>query len=161
MAAAVTLTLDQLAARLNAIPATTFDLTPALKTCSLMIAADAQLNIAEGHSPDGVTFAPLKRPRRNSKGGDKPLRDKGLLLASVTPGRMATTIGPLTLSAGSGLIYAATHNFGRGPIPQRQFLGFSKQLLEDCAAEIGGHAAAILCGHADNTRFGWRYTGPV
>jgi phage gpG-like protein len=174
-----TITLDQLAKRLNDAGNSMgagLNLAPAMKQCALMVSADAQLNIAEGHAPDGTPYPPLKRPRKD--GSNVPLRDKGLLLASITPASIATEIGPMSFSAGTNLEYAAIHNFGGtisipekrrtkpwvfpGPggkmiftrhirahtvtIPQRQFLGWSDQLLQDCADACAEYAAKLLSG---------------
>lgn len=49
----------------------------------------------------------------------QPLMDKGPLKNSVT-GQYRVTAESVTIS--SNVVYAATHNYGRGPIPKRQFL---------------------------------------
>ncbi len=90
------------------------------------IAADAVDLVAEGFrsskTPDGTPWRPLaKARRRNKKKGDrgKPLMDTGRLRASVTTSPAITGDG---FVISSNLVYAATHQIGRGGIPARPFL---------------------------------------
>jgi phage gpG-like protein len=55
---------------------------PAFKRIELLLVRVTKENFDGGHAPDGTPWAPLKfaRPR----GGDKPLRDTGGLMASLT-----------------------------------------------------------------------------
>lgn len=55
--------------------------------------------------------------RRRKRGGNKPLVDTGRLANSIT-----YESSPHGVDVGTNVVYAATHNFGRGPIPQREFL---------------------------------------
>lgn len=85
-----------------------------LKAAAVMLAASAKECFEQGQSPAGVPWAPLKRPRANSKGGDKPLRDKGLLMASLTA-RGMNHIEDITddrLEFGTNLDYAGIHQDG-------------------------------------------------
>ena len=79
-----------------------------------MAASDVRKNISEGHSPNGTPWVPLAHGRPGQPAGAKPLRDKGLLLASVN-GR------PLSdgLAVGTNLIYAPVHQFGAVIRPKR------------------------------------------
>jgi phage gpG-like protein len=110
------MTLDQFAAfagqsadQLNRI-----DFTVPMKQTAVLLTADTKENFAGGHDPDGVPWLPLKRPRANSRGADKPLRDKGLLMASVTAGGLGHVeqISANQLIWGTNLDYAAVHQFG-------------------------------------------------
>ena len=90
------------------------------------MAAEATDLVAEGFragtAPDGTPWRPLARARaRNRKRGDrgKPLMDTGRLRASVTT-RPSLTADGFVISADP--IYAATHQYGRGPIPARPYL---------------------------------------
>lgn len=56
-------------------------------------------------APDGARWRPLRHPRPN--GGDVPLRDTGILMASFTGGHDATSVWVGTTHPG-----AAIHNFG-------------------------------------------------
>lgn len=98
----------------------------AMRNAVAAITADAVDLVAEGfkqsRAPDGAPWRPLARARRrNKKKGDrgKPLMDTGRLRASVTT---ATSITADGFTIGSNLVYAATHQYGRGPIPARPFL---------------------------------------
>lgn len=99
------------------------DWTVALKRLAVMVRAATLENFASGHAPDGTPWEPLKRPRANSKGGDKPLRDRGLLMASVTGqgGGHVEQITQSTLTFGANLEYAGVHNYGHTfDVPAKQ-----------------------------------------
>jgi phage gpG-like protein len=85
-----------------------------LKAIALLLSADAKSNFEKGQSPGGEPWLPLKRPRANSKGGDRPLRDRGILMASLSAGAFGhvETITDTSLEWGSGLDYAALMNSG-------------------------------------------------
>lgn len=70
------------------------------------------LHFREGVGPDGVPWKPLAHPR--PQGGTKPLRDKGILAASVSA---TVTQGELELSSNSP--GAATHQYGATIRPKR------------------------------------------
>lgn len=95
------------------------DFTKPFKVCEVMLESETKKNFEGGHSPDGTAWLPLKKPRTRTKGmgagSDLPLRDKGLLMGSVTAGAGSGAIreiGPHELLFGSGLEYAAIQNFG-------------------------------------------------
>jgi phage gpG-like protein len=90
------------------------DMTPALKTVSVMLSAEYKSNFDESHGPDGIPWLPLKHPRANSKGGDKVLRDKGLLMASGTAGATGHVqiVEAWQLIWGTNLVCAAVHQYG-------------------------------------------------
>lgn len=88
---------------------------PALKVIRLDVIAETRMNFDRGQTPDGAAWAALKYPRWNSKGGDRPLRNFDILMASVTaPG--ATGNVDLTTDRftewGSNLDYAGIHQLG-------------------------------------------------
>jgi phage gpG-like protein len=90
------------------------------------MAAEATDLVAEGFrtstAPDGTAWRPLAKARaRNRRRGDrgKPLLDTGRLRASVTTAPRISGDG-FVITADP--IYAATHQYGRGPIPPRPFL---------------------------------------
>lgn len=77
-----------------------------LPVVAQMAVSDVKKNFAGGHAPNGAPWKALAHGRP-SGGSAKPLRDKGLLMASVT-GR-AITDG---VAVGSNLAYARLHNEG-------------------------------------------------
>lgn len=83
-----------------------------LKVCNRILISYTKQNFAAGRGPDGQSWPPLvmSRPR----GGDKPLRDRGLLMASVTSQRQGNIhrLTPKELVWGTNLDYAATHQHG-------------------------------------------------
>lgn len=91
------------------------DLRKPLGAAAVALAASTKENFDGGHDPDGVPWKPLAHPRVNSKGSDKPLRDKGLLMASVSArgakGHIER-IGRQELQFGTNLIYARLHQEG-------------------------------------------------
>ena len=75
-------------------------------------------------APDGTKWKPLsparikQRMKRHKSGNMKILQDTGELRRSVQ-----YEVGQTYVRIGSNLIYARTHQFGRGKIPARPFLG--------------------------------------
>ena len=90
------------------------DFKPALQDCKLLLVRRTREHFVKGQSPDGVPWAPVKMRVRGSAGAAKPLRDRGLLMASVTS-RAAGNVERITnstLEYGTNLEYAAIHQFG-------------------------------------------------
>jgi len=144
------ITLSELAVRLDGISQGSqgSDYTEPLRSCSTAIKASAKENFAGGHGPDGEAWAPLARPRKRTKGmgkakgaeKDKPLRDTGLLMASLTaagPGHVER-LTRAELLQGTNLGYARYHQYGTRHIPARPFLGFN-EALQDRIVEIFGN----------------------
>lgn len=72
-------------------------------------------NFFELHDPDGETWAPLKHPRPNSRGADRPLNDIGYLYASVTSPGAEGNIDEKSerkIEWGTNLDYSAVHQYG-------------------------------------------------
>lgn len=95
------------------------DYTPALKQCSLALVSATKANFDGQHSPDGSPWRPLRGSR--PRGGDRILRDRGLLMGSIT-GRGQGHIEELTSASlifGTNLSYAATHQYGATIRPVR------------------------------------------
>lgn len=92
--------------------------------------------------PDGGPWAALA-PRtvaRKRKNPSKVLTESGLLRSKL----QYQLVGKSAVEVGSNLIYAATHQYGRGGIPARPFLGLSAAdrqeigaIITDWAAELG------------------------
>lgn len=90
-----------------------------MKLLSISIREDAKKNFDAGASPDGVPWAPLKFTR--ARGGDKPLRDRGILMASMQgrgPGSVSIISGA-TLEQGTNLDYAGIHQSGGVIVPTK------------------------------------------
>lgn len=113
---AATLTLEEFAAFLHrkAEDLRRLDLTRPLKTIAVLAKADMKERFATATAPDGSAWLPLKRPRANSKGGDKPLRDNGILMASATAAgpKHVEEVTTSSLVVGTNLDYAPIQNFG-------------------------------------------------
>jgi phage gpG-like protein len=117
--AAVEMTFAELADRLGRLAA---DLASprwdrSLEACLIAAKADVKENFARGTAPDGTTWAPLERPRqgkRHRNSSPLPLRDTGLLMASVTavgPGHIED-VQQDGVTLGTSLDYAGIHQDG-------------------------------------------------
>lgn len=116
MAATVVVTLDQLPAEIGRGIASLskVNFAPVGRILEQMAISDTKRRFDAGVSPEGAPWVPLSHPRVTSKGADKPLRDFGLLMASV---QAKATQNDLTLS--SNLIYAGVHQFGATIRPKK------------------------------------------
>ncbi len=92
--------------------------------------------------PDGGAWAALQPRTRERKrhNRDKILTQRGYLRRGIT----YQVTAPGRVEVGSKLVYAATHQFGRGNIPARPFLGISRRdaeeinaIVRDWASEFG------------------------
>lgn len=83
------------------------------RVIAMLMAADFKRNIAEGHGPDGTPYPPLAHARP-SGGSGIPLRNNGLLLASLGPGgaKHVERIDATSVEAGTAMEYAQTHQEG-------------------------------------------------
>lgn len=89
-------------------------LHPMLQSIAVAAVADTKTRFATATSPQGVPWVPLAHPRIISHGADKPLRDTGLLMASI---QARVTRNELILS--SNLEYAGVHQWGATIKPKR------------------------------------------
>ena len=126
MPVSVEITLDDLQRRLGQAGrgAAGLSLVVPFKRVRLLLIAAAKTNFDQGQGPDGAFWAPLRWPR--PRGGNKPLRDRGLLMASLT-GMGQGHVEKLTdtsLEIGSNLEYASLHQYGGTvvPRPPRRYL---------------------------------------
>ena len=88
------------------------DWSQAWRAVAVYLAASTKQRLAQGISPDGVPWRPLAHSR--ARGGDTPLRDTGLLMASVAgqgQGHIETAT-PTSLVWGTNLDRAALHQWG-------------------------------------------------
>jgi phage gpG-like protein len=126
--AGAAMSLDVFAAWADAQAHAARDFTAPLKTCKVLLVAATLENFHGSHGPNGDLWAPLRHPR--ARGDATPLRDKGLLMGSVTgqgPGNV-TQLTATYLVFGANLDYAAVHQWGatiperRRPYPQKPFV---------------------------------------
>lgn len=95
-------------------------------------------------SPDGTKWLPLsparikQRMKKHKHGQMKILQDVGELRKSIV-----YEAGKNYVRIGSNLKYAATHQFGRGNIPARPYLGITpyekNHILSICKTYIKNH----------------------
>lgn len=144
-----TVTLDQLGRYFAGLDGELrkLDFTPAWKIVRVLVSSETKLNFARGQTPDGTPWAPLKRPskRRGGKSA-KPLRDKGLLMASVS-GAGAGHVEETSKTAfvfGTNLDYADFHQSGTRRIPRREFLGLTPKMIERIAGMVADVAVKQL-----------------
>lgn len=93
-----------------------------LKQCSTLIAAAGQECFDRAQDPDGAPWKPIMGWR--ARGGDKPLRDRGLLMASIV-GKAAghvERIDQTSLVQGTNVDYAAIHQDGKTILPKGRAL---------------------------------------
>lgn len=134
-ATGATINLGNLTRKLGGIAAHTdmqrLTFTRSLKESQVYLLSQYKRCFDESRSPDGKPWAPLKRPRnrkrdRKAKGGtgQKPLRDKGLLMAAASASAATGAIrelGRFHLEQGTNLDYAAAQNFGTTiRVPERR-----------------------------------------
>ncbi len=128
----------------------TADLSKPLKVARQLLISATRQNFALGQSPDGIPWAPLKRPRnrpRDTRKGrkagslDLPLRDTGLLMGSLTGGDIDSIEGN-ELRFGTSVFYGVFHQFGTRTIPRRQFLG----VTDDLKARINSVIKKFIAG---------------
>lgn len=87
-------------------PAGPVRLPPATgKIVGQLMVSDIKSRFATGTDPAGRKWRPLKHPR--PRGGNQPLRDTGLLMASFT-----ARVEPTAVVVGTNRAGAALHNFG-------------------------------------------------
>lgn len=119
MPAAMEMTLDDLARFLEgrASALARIDLSKPMKVILQLAKSSIKDNFAGSHAPDGTPWLPLARPRQGKRHRNStplPLRDTGLLMASVTasgPHHVERT-DDHSMQVGTNLEYAAIQNFG-------------------------------------------------
>ena len=83
-------------------------------------------------APDGKPWKPWsRRYAARAKPNAKLLERTGKMIDSI-----AFEVGGDAVTVGSNMVYAATHQFGRGNIPARPFLGVSDENVEDIGALV-------------------------
>lgn len=92
---------------------------------SILLFQDVQRHFQKEESPEGAwkDLSPITLARRRKAGaGAKKLRDTGRLFGSIKPIYTSNKA-----EVGTNLIYASTHQVGRGKIPARPFIWMSKE----------------------------------
>ena len=95
------------------------DFPKPLQSCAFAASASIKENFAGSHDPDGKPWAALQRPR--PMGGDKPLRNFGILMASATAQGAQGHVRQISARAlvfGSNLPQAALHQHGGTVTPK-------------------------------------------
>jgi phage gpG-like protein len=99
------LTLDELERQFGQIAVRATDLSPAMQAGGIMAVSDWRNRLVTGIDIHGRRFTPLRFPR--PQGGTQPLRNTGLLTASVT-----STYTPTSFRVGTVARQAALMNYG-------------------------------------------------
>jgi len=113
--ATVSMTIREIAVRLRRAADPAAALARVRGDIEAAVVKSVRDGMAAGRSPDGLPFAPLKRPRRSGRTGP-PLTDTGALAAGVT----ATV-------EGSSIIISATGPGVRRHQAERPFLGLNRR----------------------------------
>ncbi len=97
-------------------------------------------------TPEGEKWKPLapttiKRKKRHKRGQMKILHDTGELRKSIT-----YEAGNDYVKVGSKLKYARTHQFGRGNIPARRFLGVTEGEKEHISSMLNQYVKRHIFG---------------
>lgn len=138
----VTINLDDKAfdGILDKLVAATNDFTPALELMSIQ----ALRAIAQKFRDEGPGWAPLRpktlqrRARLNRQGPILQVTGKlrnAIVAPQGSPGGIYE-MNANSVTIGTNLVYAATHQFGRGPIPARPFLPTAAELIPGFRAKI-------------------------
>ncbi len=131
------------------------DFRPAFAEVRELIRNAVMENFQQERSPDGTPWAPLMEytivHRKESIEGDAILVDTGNLFrrAVVNP-RVTMTLTTMTYAV-TGAKYAAKHQAGGysesgHQVPQRKFLGWNKELIDQTKKIVAKHAAQALKG---------------
>lgn len=113
----------ELKAGLKKLEAKLGDLEPFFKDVGEALLNSTRERFRTLTAPDGEPWKPLspayaaRKPRHKAK---------PLTLSGVLRGTLVKRADPNSLRVGTPMIYGATHQFGRGKIPARPFLGLSE-----------------------------------
>jgi phage gpG-like protein len=131
-----------------------------LNDLSVYLAGRAKESFENSAAPDGTKWAALKRPRNRTRDkrasggtGQKPLRDRDILMASATgqgPNGVRN-FGPTWLEQGSKLNYAGPQNYGAKinkpeqvrPYPKKPFVFEGPEGRRIFARRIRAHTVTI------------------
>lgn len=114
-----------------------------------VLAEDARTRVDEGfaasRSPDGAAWRPLASARRRGPG--RPLLDTGRLRASIA--YQVTANGFLLKTT---LVYAATHQYGRGAVPARPFFPVGGDVPPAWASAWRSLTEEVIAAHYGGAR---------
>jgi phage virion morphogenesis protein len=120
------------------------DMAPVFSSIGERMLINTRARFGKQESPEGVAWAPLSPAyrARKKKNKDKILIAFGYLFG---PGLryQASASG---VEFGTDRIQGATHQFGRGPIPARPFLGLSDDDRRDILDIVSDHLRRALSG---------------
>jgi phage gpG-like protein len=116
----LSLTADQLDSWASGLSARVgqADFAVPMQKCLIATKSDVRDNFEGSHGPDGTPWAPLAHPRLRGTGA-KPLRDKGLLMASIAAfgqGHIESQSN-MGFEVGTNRTGAAIHQYGGTIVP--------------------------------------------
>ena len=134
---------DEVNAAFLKLQGTLQDLTPVFRDIG-----ESMLNVTRERfntqtAPDGTPWKPLSPAYRLIK---KQNADQILTLYGRLRGTLTYQAGPKEVRIGTPLIYGATHQFGRGAIPARPFLGLSQSDEQELLDILNDHLSRALGG---------------
>ena len=147
--------LDKLAARVS-------DMAPVMHRITQVMEEGTRTHFEEERGPDGQKWKPLADStllaymRRASPGGlltkrgntrtkaVKALAQKKILHDSGNLGHLLNKeVSSMSAMLGSNQMYTNTHQFGRGNIPARPFLGFSDAIKANIMGVVADYIAEV------------------
>lgn len=118
----------ELKRKLQQLQAKTGNLKPFFDDVGEALLNSTRERFTSQRAPDGTRWKPLSPNYSTRK---KKNADLILTLNGYLRGSLAKSTSNDSLRIGTPLIYGATHQFGRGKIPARPFLGLSDQDRSD------------------------------
>jgi phage virion morphogenesis protein len=130
----------EIRAALQRTLAATGNLTPVMKAIGERLVRSTEERFDTETAPDGTPWKPLKattlygsyKKKKSTKAGEPTAAfsrylsgRKILTLSGELRGSIFSKPGQDQVAVGTGKIYGATHQFGRGKIPARPFLGIT------------------------------------
>ena len=134
---------DEVKAAFLKLQGTLHDLTPVFQDIG-----EAMLNVTRERfntqtAPDGTPWKPLSPAYALVK---KQNVAQILTLSGRLRGTLTYQAGPKEVRIGTPLVYGATHQFGRGAIPARPFLGLSQSDEQELLDILNDHLSRALGG---------------
>lgn len=103
------------------------DLRPVMEAVGQVVQSGTQQRFVDQAAPDGTPWTPLRpatlarrRRGRTTTGSIQILRDTGRLMNSISYQASSSQVSVFT-----NVLYASTHQLGRGRIPARPFFGYT------------------------------------
>ena len=134
---------DEVKAAFLKLQGTLQDLTPVFRDIG-----ESMLNVTRERfntqtAPDGTPWKPLSPAYALVK---KQNVAQILTLYGRLRGTLTYQAGPKEVRIGTPLVYGATHQFGRGAIPARPFLGLSQSDEQELLDILNDHLSRALGG---------------